>query len=695
MITNLMDGLPNQSMAQVPFDEAVAKYMTELPLRGAEENALLADVKAKQVLVNESAASAEASVNAATAQAVAAQAARDAAVVARIAAQAAASDAHEAATGTVLTGTSTTPLVIGTGNKTLATQASKQYATNIFITAVSASDPTRFMTGTVASYVGTTLTIAVTAVGGNGDTKSDWNISVTGAPGAAASAALKGNATGAIELLKGTAPAASATPDIWAAGGNRVPISSGITITGFPAAPQAGAQRTLVATVAFSITNGANLVIAGGSTAVAVGDEVDVTAETPTLFKAWVRRVTSASGATTGDTLTTARALTAPDWLRCDGSDYLASSYPGLAGLLGPASIFSKLPDPAVMPPGVGRSVAYSADGVYLAVSHDVTPFISVYKLTAGVYVKLAALTAATGGTPLWVTFSPDGRYLFVLSTSDPYGHLYERTGDTFAKLALPSGLPGSVIGSTSAAFSPDGTMLALPDFRGTGKVFIHNTFGNWTVATTVASLYAEGVAQSVAFSPDGTHLMASFSATTPFLQGWERSGNTFPNRLTISSQPANYATYMAYSSDSKYLALSLTTYPSGFGSPGYSVHSRVGNSYTKLAVPQINPDANGCGVSFSPDTRQLAVLRQTAPYLTVLRRNGDQFTARTDMPGIPITGVIGRQAVAFSPTSNDLALTTQTTPFMYVLRDTVDPTKTRVPNLPTDDSLVNTYIKT
>lgn len=438
MITKLMDGLPNQSMAQGPFDEAVAKYMAELPLRGAEENALLADVKAKQVLVNESAASAAASVNAATAQAVAAQAARDAAVVARIAAQAAASDAHEAATGTVLTGTSTTPLVIGTGNKTLATQAGKQYAANIFITAVSASDPTRFMTGTVASYAGTTLTIAVTAVGGNGDTKSDWNISVTGAPGAAASAALKGNATGAIELLKGATPAPSATPDIWAAGGNRVPISSGTTITGFPAAPQAGAQRTLVATVAFSITSGANLVVAGGSTAVAVGDEVDITAETPTLFKAWVRRVTSASGATTGDTLTTARALAAPDWLRCDGSDYLASSYPGLAGLLGPASIFSKLPDPAVIPPGAGRAVAYSADGVYLAVSYDVTPFISVYKLTAGVYVKLAALTAATGGTGTCVTFSPDGRYLFVLSNSTPYGHLYERTGDTFAKLALP-----------------------------------------------------------------------------------------------------------------------------------------------------------------------------------------------------------------------------------------------------------------
>ncbi|WP_257560698.1 hypothetical protein [Janthinobacterium sp. 61] len=34
MITKLMDGLPNQSMAQGPFDAAVAKYMTELPAWG-------------------------------------------------------------------------------------------------------------------------------------------------------------------------------------------------------------------------------------------------------------------------------------------------------------------------------------------------------------------------------------------------------------------------------------------------------------------------------------------------------------------------------------------------------------------------------------------------------------------------------------------------------------------------------------
>ena len=688
MITKLMEGLPNQSMAQVPFDEAVAKYMAELPLRGAEENALLADVKSKQVLVNESAASAAESVNAAATQAAAAQAARDAAIEARNAAQAAASDAHEAATGTVLTGTSTTPLVIGTGNKTLATQAGKQYAANIFITAVSASDPTRFMSGTVASYAGTALTIAVTAVGGNGDTKSDWNISVTGAPGAAASAALKGNATGAIELLKGTAPAASATPDIWAAGGNRVPISSGTTITGFPAAPQAGAQRTLVATVAFAIANGANLVIAGGSTTLAVGDELDITAETPILFKAWVRRVTSASGATTGDTLTTARVMPAPDWLKCDGSDYLASSYPALAGALGSARYFSKLPDPASLMPGGSSGLAYSADGVYLAVIHGNAPYVSAYKLTAGVYVKLAAL-ATTGSVTKFLALSPDGVYLLVATALTPYLHYYKRTGDVFNKITLPSTLAGQASsGIASLVYSNDGVYLAIVSG---GNTFIYKSSGDvFSPSIYLSDNPTSG--QCGAFSPDGTHFILGVAETAaPYVRAYKRNGDTF-NSIPFAEQPVYYPLHMAYSPDGKYLAMGLFT---GMG-PGMAIFKRSVDTYAKLVAPYGAPEGYGVSVSFNSDSTQLAVNTDAAPYLKVFRRVGDQFVIRGDLPVTGITqNFSSRPGVVFSPVGYDLACASLASPYLAVLRETVDPTRVRVPNLPAADTLVASYIKT
>ncbi|PKV42735.1 hypothetical protein CLU92_0005 [Janthinobacterium sp. 61] len=662
---------------------------------GGEANALAADVNAKQVQANTSAASAAASVDAATAQVAAAQAARDAAVVARIAAQAAASDAQQAATGTVLIGTSTTSLVIGTGNKTLTTQSGKQYAANIFITAVSASDPTRFMSGTVVSYSGTTLVIAVTAVGGSGATVANWNISVTGAPGAAAIATLAGNATGAINLLNGTAPAASATPDIWAAGGNRVPISSGTPITGFPTAPQAGAQRTLVAAVAFSMTSGANLVIAGGSTAVAIGDEVDVTAETPTLFKVWVRRVTSASGASTGDTLTTARVLPTPDWLKCDGADYLASSYPELAGLLGPARSFAKLADPATLPAGAGGGVAYSADGVYLAIAHNVTPFISVYKLTAGVYVKLAALPAAPG-LPRGLAISPDGVYLAACTVQSPYLTLWKRTGDTFASYAFTGNLSSAVVATTtSVAFSPNGQFFAVGNtpVGVNTNLYIHTYSGG--VFSQVASMGSASLlfngCQAMAFSPDGTHLVAS-GVSAPFMAAWSISGNTFTNTPTFSAQTTYSGLNATYSSDSKYLAVGLFS----INGPGLAVYKRSGNAYTKLPNPAGAPEGYGSGTSFSPDTGQLAVATSAAPYLLVFRRSGDQFILRSDMPSTTVVQTLSQaSAAAFSPVGSDLACSSTNTPFLQVFRETVDATRVRVPNLPAADTLVASYIKT
>ena len=69
MITKLLEGLPNQSMQQGAFDEAVGKYMADLPTWGAEANALAADVNAKQATATAKAASAADQVPLATAQA--------------------------------------------------------------------------------------------------------------------------------------------------------------------------------------------------------------------------------------------------------------------------------------------------------------------------------------------------------------------------------------------------------------------------------------------------------------------------------------------------------------------------------------------------------------------------------------------------------------------------------------------------
>ena len=81
-----------------------------------------------------------------------------------------------------LQATSTTSLLIEVASKTFTTQASKSFAPGQFISAISNANPANYMHGTVTSYSGTTLVIAVSDIGGSG-TLADWNISVSGSRG--------------------------------------------------------------------------------------------------------------------------------------------------------------------------------------------------------------------------------------------------------------------------------------------------------------------------------------------------------------------------------------------------------------------------------------------------------------------------------------------------------------------------------
>ena len=84
--------------------------------------------------------------------------------------------------------------------------------------------------------------------------------------------------------------ASATTPDIWVAGvANVIDYTGTATATGFAAAPQAGARRTLVLAGAAVFTAGANMLIDGVASASnftgAAGDKVHVIAVTTTQFR--------------------------------------------------------------------------------------------------------------------------------------------------------------------------------------------------------------------------------------------------------------------------------------------------------------------------------------------------------------------------------------------------------------------------
>jgi hypothetical protein len=187
---------------------------------------------------------------------------------------------------------STTSLAVGAGTKVFTVPAGKQFLASVPMVAVSASDPTKRMFGSVQDYIGPTLTLNITSFDGTG-TANDWNISPSGAKGATGGTA-GGQLTGALDELKGSDLVAASTVDPWSTGGNLMNLTGNAAITAIANAPQAGAKRTLLVTGTPMLTSNASIIVKGGSVALLPGDEVQIRAETTTKFRVTVFRAAGA-----------------------------------------------------------------------------------------------------------------------------------------------------------------------------------------------------------------------------------------------------------------------------------------------------------------------------------------------------------------------------------------------------------------
>ena len=119
------------------------------------------------------------------------------------------------------------------------------------------------------------------------------------------------------------------------------------------------------------------------------------------------------------------------------------------------------------LPTGSGLGCSFSPDGAYLAVAHDVSPYLTIYKRNGDTFTKLN--TPASGDLPTSAgqgcSFSPDGTYLAVAHTGSPYITIYKRNGDTFTKLSTPASgdLPTGI--GNGCSFSPNGIYLAVAHY--------------------------------------------------------------------------------------------------------------------------------------------------------------------------------------------------------------------------------------
>ena len=190
-----------------------------------------------------------------------------------------------------LTTVSITPTAIPgsvPNNVSMVWEAGKLFLPGYYVTIVDTALPvTNNTTGMILSYNSTSgaATVQVTAKNGSG-TISAWTIVTTSQSGVT----LGSNTfTGFQNFSRATVASAATTSDIWNALGNQIDFTGTATVTGFPAAPQAGAWRELICAGACSFTAGANMLISGygsGSTMTcSANDIVLVTAISTAQFR--------------------------------------------------------------------------------------------------------------------------------------------------------------------------------------------------------------------------------------------------------------------------------------------------------------------------------------------------------------------------------------------------------------------------
>lgn len=175
-------------------------------------------------------------------------------------------------------GSSTTSLLIANSTtKVFTTQAGLAYQVGNYVRASSAANGANFMEGLVSAYSGTSLSIAVSKIGGSG-TFADWNFQTAGAPGAGdllstnnlSDVAAKYTAKDNISI-HGSDVASATTTNLETATGDLIDVTGTTTITAITLSD--GHERTVRFTGILTLTHGASLVLPGSaSITTAAGD---------------------------------------------------------------------------------------------------------------------------------------------------------------------------------------------------------------------------------------------------------------------------------------------------------------------------------------------------------------------------------------------------------------------------------------
>jgi WD40 repeat protein len=328
---------------------------------------------------------------------------------------------------------------------------------------------------------------------------------------------------------------------------------------------------------------------------------------------------------------------------------------------------FVKLPDPIDSPLSDVIDVAFSHDSLYLALAHRGVVNITVYKRNGDDFVKLPEFSEYPTGAVNAITFSHDSSYLAIAqSPSTKLGSdkrsvtIYKRKGDSFIKMPTPLEFPSG--NAHDVAFSHDSSYLAVAHWLSPYVTVYKREGGSFSMLPKPIVLPPTSCT-GIAFSKDSNYLALS-TLSAPYIVIYARNGDSF-TMLPGSLEPAAVrANSVAFSHDSSYLAVVSEQ------GPRITIYKNNGDSFSKLPVPVGLPGFIAEDVDFNHDSTLMAVANWggAAPNIIIYRREGDLFAKLPD-PVVELPAGVG-MGVSFSHDSRYLAVAHTAEPYITIYKN-------------------------
>lgn len=283
-------------------------------------------------------------------------------------------------------------------------------------------------------------------------------------------------------------------------------------------------------------------------------------------------------------------------------------------------------------PASTAYDTAISPDGIHMAVSHEGSPYLSIYrKVSTGEYSRLPdPLSEIPIGVSTGVAFSPDNQYMAVATWSYPYLYIYKRFSDFFQRIPLGDLPTGKV---NDVCFDMDSALLAVG----------HNEAPRLTVysvdnatdtleklsASNFDGLSIPSAVYSVQFSPDNLHLAVGYSSA-PFIQMFGVDGQNFTDEGSVDTPPTGTVNGVGFGPKSAFMVLAHNI------SPYVSIYKNYDGQWGKVQDPETLPTGNSTGVSVSKDGAFVNVSHENEPYFTAYRRLYYNFIKLDDPKTLP-----------------------------------------------------------